>query len=69
MAYTDSDLQALERAIATGERMVQFADRSVEYRSIDELIRARDEVRRSIAPQRAPLSGRTWAAVQGGKGL
>jgi hypothetical protein len=49
--------------------MVQFADRRVEYRSIDELIRARDEVRRSISPQRAPLSGRTWAAVQGGKGL
>ena len=42
MAYTDTDLQAVEAAIASGERRVQFADgRSVEYRGVEELKSAR----------------------------
>lgn len=37
MAYTTEHLDALRRALATGERRVSFGDKMVEYRSIEEL--------------------------------
>ena len=40
MAWTSADVTALKTAIASGELSVQFADRRVQYRSIDELQRA-----------------------------
>ena len=36
MSYTPADLDALQRALATGERRVSFADKTVEYRSVAE---------------------------------
>ena len=44
MAYTEIQLQALESALAKGERRVTFADKTVEYRSVDELMAAIREV-------------------------
>ena len=41
MAYTQSDLDAIEKAIASGERRVRLADKEVEYRSINEMLSAR----------------------------
>ena len=37
MTYTPADLDSLQRALATGERRVSFADKTVEYRSVAEL--------------------------------
>ena len=37
MTYTTTQLDALKRALATGERRVSFGDKTVEYRSVDEL--------------------------------
>jgi hypothetical protein len=37
-SFTDADLAAIRSALARGERVVQYADRSVTYRSADELI-------------------------------
>ena len=37
MTYTMSQLDALKRALATGERRVSFGDKTIEYRSIEEL--------------------------------
>lgn len=37
MAYTEIQLHALESALAKGERRVTFADKTVEYRSVEEL--------------------------------
>ncbi len=51
MAYTPEQLVALERALATGEQRVTFADRTVEYRSVDELIAAIGVVRRGLEEQ------------------
>ena len=51
MAYTPEQLAALERALATGEQRVTFGDRTVEYRSIDELIAAINVVRRALQEQ------------------
>ena len=53
MAYTDAQLQALETALARGERRVTFQDKTVEYRSVDELRIAIREVKRGIFEQAA----------------
>lgn len=38
MAYTQSDLDALKEAIKTGELSVRYADSSVTYRTMGEMI-------------------------------
>ena len=53
MAYTETQLQALESARAKGERRVTCADKTVEYRSVDELVAAIREVRRGLLLQAA----------------
>ena len=37
MTYTPTQLDALKRALATGEHRVSFGDKTVEYRSVEEL--------------------------------
>ncbi|MPS30642.1 MAG: hypothetical protein E2576_14320 [Alcaligenaceae bacterium] len=37
MAFTQSDLDALKRAIAGGQVEVQYGDKRVRYRSLDEM--------------------------------
>ena len=37
MAYTEDQLTALETALAKGEKRVTFGDKTVEYRSVEEL--------------------------------
>ncbi|MDL5036683.1 hypothetical protein QRD40_10025 [Comamonas sp. Y6] len=37
MTYTTTELDALKRALATGERRVSFGDKTIEYRSVEEL--------------------------------
>lgn len=51
MSFTAEQLAALERALATGERRVTFGDRTVEYRSVDELVEAIGVVRRALLEQ------------------
>ena len=51
MSYTPEQLAALERALATGEHRVSFGDRTVEYRSVDDLIAAIGVVRRGLEEQ------------------
>lgn len=54
MAYTQTDLDALDAAIARSELSVQFGDRRIQYRSMDELLQAR----KHVAAQIASASGR-----------
>ena len=49
MTYTESDLTTLKKALANSERRVSFGDRSVEYRSIEELKVAIREVEADLA--------------------
>lgn len=37
MSYTEEQLQLLRSALARGERRVTFGDKTVEYRTVDEL--------------------------------
>lgn len=49
MALTQTDLDALDAAIATAELEVQIDGRKVRYRSTDELIKARNHVAQVLA--------------------
>ena len=44
MAYTEEQLSALEAALAKGEKRVTFGDKTVEYRTVEELKQAIAEV-------------------------
>jgi multidrug resistance efflux pump len=49
MTYTEADLLELKKALKHSERRVSFGDRSVEYRSIEELKVAIREVEADLA--------------------
>lgn len=52
MAFTESDLDRINTAIASGIRSVTFADgRRREYQNLDQLIAARDAIRADLAGQ------------------
>ncbi|AUM00563.1 hypothetical protein B4966_10595 [Rhodocyclaceae bacterium] len=51
MAYTPADLDALQAALAKGERRVSFGDKTVEYRSVEELQAAIRAVKRDLHEQ------------------
>lgn len=68
MAYTQKHLDAVEQAIARGEKVVRYTDRTVEYRTVDELIKARDLIRTSLVNAAGPRS-RVVRLSHGGKGL
>ncbi|MES0875060.1 phage head-tail joining protein [Sinimarinibacterium thermocellulolyticum] len=53
MAYTQAHLEALEAALAKGEKRVTFGDKTVEYRSIEELQAAIRQVKRDLFEQAA----------------
>lgn len=48
MAWTLTDLQALEKAIASGTLSVKYADRQVNYRSLDEMLKIRDMIAKEL---------------------
>lgn len=68
MAYTQKHLDLVERAIARGEKVVRYEDRTVEYRTVAELIQARDLIRTELARASGPRS-RVVRLYHGGKGL
>jgi len=49
VGYTNAQLNALKKALATGERRVSFGDKTVEYRSVAELQAAIRSVEAEIA--------------------
>ena len=48
MAYTQTDLDNLDRAIADGNLTVRFGDRTVTRRSVEELMILRQHVERQL---------------------
>jgi len=51
MAYTQEHLETLQAALAKGEKRVSFGDKTVEYRSVDELKAAIEAVKRDLHAQ------------------
>lgn len=66
MAWVQSDLDAIEEAIATGARRVKFSDREVEYASTSELLKVRELIRKTIGKV---ASGSSRFYVKHSKGL
>ncbi|MCO8167858.1 hypothetical protein NJC40_08710 [Pseudomonas sp. 21LCFQ02] len=68
MSFTTKHLEAVEAAIARGEKVVRYADRTVEYRDVDDLLRAREEIRSSLASS-GPARPRAFRLQHGGRGI
>jgi hypothetical protein len=49
MAYTQTDLDNVKAAIASGEQSVEVGGRKVVYRSVEELRKARDDIATELA--------------------
>jgi hypothetical protein len=48
MAFQQSDLAVIERAIASGTMRVKYADKEVTYNSMDDLLKARDLIKTEL---------------------
>ena len=59
MAVSQQDIDNLNAAIASGERVVVLNGQSVTYRSIDDLIKARNDLRNEMADASAAAAGKT----------
>jgi hypothetical protein len=63
MAFTQTQLDALEEAIASGTLEVRVGDKSVRYQSMAELIKARDLIRDQLSASAAePASRASFAS-------
>jgi hypothetical protein len=60
MAFSQSDLDAIDAAIASGELTVSHNGRTVTYRSMDDLFKARDRIAAAIASQAGSRRGVTY---------
>ncbi|MBF6987246.1 phage head-tail joining protein [Cupriavidus sp. IK-TO18] len=68
MPVTQSDIDALNTAIASGERRVTLGSQSITYASIAELIQARDDMRRQLTEQSNTAPRRRTQLYYGGRG-
>ena len=48
MAWTEADLEALETSIKSGVRSVEYADATITYHSLDEMLRLREVMKQSV---------------------
>jgi hypothetical protein len=64
MAWTQSDLDRIEAAIAGGTRRVKFQSHEVEYQSIGDMLKARDAIKAEINADSRP--GVSFADYRGG---
>jgi hypothetical protein len=71
MAFTAADLAAINAAIAAGEKTVRYGDRMVEYRTVDELLKAKADILTDINRADSAVSPRSRSirVRSGGKGV
>jgi hypothetical protein len=65
MAFTSDQLTALENAIAEGALEVQYSDKRVKYRSLDEMMKIREMMRRDLGVTTS-TDNRTYARFSKG---
>lgn len=68
MAVTQADIDRLNTAIRSGEQTVSYNGRSVTFRSVSELIKARDDAQAELAagaPGRRRLYGFKFKTLRG----
>lgn len=59
MAYTQQDIDDLKAAIASGARIVEYSDRKVEYRSLNDMQRTLEMMQFEVNPQGIVSSGKS----------
>ncbi len=65
-AWTADDLALLERAVAQGALRVEYGDKKIEYRSLDDMYRLIDTIRRDLGLVNVGNSGRKYAQFDKG---
>jgi thiamine monophosphate synthase len=65
-SWTIDDIKKLEAAIAKGARVVQYEDKKVEYRTLDEMKRILDMMRQSVGVTPSPRGLRRVASTNKG---
>jgi hypothetical protein len=48
MAFTSTDLDTINAAIASGQRRVKLGNREIEYNTLSEMLSARDIIRNEL---------------------
>jgi hypothetical protein len=66
MAYTQTQLDALDEAIASGALEVWYDQKKVEYRSLADMLAIRNMMVNDIARAGAPVRRRRVASFQNG---
>lgn len=72
MAFTQIDLDNIERAIAKGRRRVQVNGKIIEYQTLSEMLRARDDIQKAVIDDTLKAAGkrrRTSYRAMTGRGL
>lgn len=64
MAFTVDQIDALKSAIAEGVLKVKYADKEVEYRSLNDMVRTLKMMEAEVYPQKS--SGRKYASFTNG---
>jgi hypothetical protein len=54
MAFSSTDVETLEAAIASGTKRVSIGGRDIEYRSMDDLISAYNLIKRQVEASSRP---------------
>lgn len=57
MAFTVEDVESLNAAIASGELSVMIDGRQVTYRSVSELLKAKNHIIQSMKKKRSAFAG------------
>ena len=55
MAFTQRDLDSIDRAIASGARSATIEGKSVTYHSLDEMLRIRSLIAEALKPADSPM--------------
>jgi len=69
VAYTQADLDAIEKAIKSGALTVEYQDRKIVYRNFDDMIRTRDLILNAVNPASPNDTGRIFSGSRTSKGL
>lgn len=57
MAFTQEDLESVNAAIASGELSVTIDGRTVQYRSISELLKAKNHITQALKRRNSAFAG------------
>jgi hypothetical protein len=68
MAVTQTDIDNLNAALASGEKIVRIGDKYIEYRSPEAIIAARNDLQKQLNAQRSSPRGKIFYVTQTGRG-